>query len=93
MVFHCYNNEQNYGFTAVSSVFIPHHKPEPEAQQYSQPAPINAITHYKAAIEETEKRRLPGVALLKKLTKSQRRDKPLDMKMIEKSISSILMDF
>jgi hypothetical protein len=91
MVFHCYNNEQNYGFTAVSSVFIPHHKPEPEAQQYSQPASINAITHYK--IEETEKRRLPGVALLKKLTKSQRRDKPLDMKMIEKSISSILMDF
>ena len=87
MVFHSYNNEHNYSFTAVSSVFVPYRKPEPEPE----PAPIKSITHSKAVVQLTEKRRLPGVALLKKLSKS--RDKPLDMKMIEKSISSILMDF
>ena len=88
MVFHSYNNEHNYSFTAVSSVFVPYRKPEPEPE----PAPINAITHSKAVVQLTEKRRLPGVALLKKLSKSQR-DKPLDMKMIEKSISSLMEEF
>ena len=88
MVFHNYNNHQAYGFTAVSSVFIPQCKPsEPDIL----PATINAISHSRvvAVIEPTIKKRLPGVALLKKLHKNKQA-KPLDMKVIERSINGIM---
>ena len=88
MVFHNYTNQQSYGFTAVSSVFIPQCKP---AEPDILPAPINAISHSKAILvhERPDKQRLPGVTLLKKLHKSKQK-KTLDMKMIERSISEIV---
>ena len=88
MVFHNYNNQQAYGFTAVSSVFIPQCKPsEPDIMTNT----VNAISHSRvvAVSEPAEKRRLPGVALLKKLHKSKQK-KPLDMKVIERSINGIM---
>ncbi len=89
MVFHNYSNQPAYGFTAVSSVFIPQCKPsEPDIMTNT----VNAISHSRVvAVSDrpTEKRRLPGVALLKKLHKSKQK-KPLDMKVIERSINGIM---
>jgi hypothetical protein len=75
---HKYNNLSKYGMTAVKSSFQAY---EPEQPQ--QPEQMQLVAPVK------QNRFLPGERLLKKLNKPSK-SKPLDMKMIEKSISDIL---
>ena len=77
---HKYTNSKRYGMTSVKSEFRayepePVSVPEPFSQAISRPKP---------------NRFLPGEKLLKKLNTNKQKMKPLDLKMIEKSISDIL---
>ena len=77
---HKYNNSTNYGMTSVKTSFRAY-EPEPERQ----PEQMQLV-----APQKSPNRFLPGERLLKKLNKQNIKSKPLDMKMIEKSISEIL---
>ena len=87
-MFHCYDNNPNYGCTHVQSVFKPHKEPE---VQYVDEAQHVSIPEIKA------KKYLPGERLLKKLNKKQQEQKKkkndnLNMDTIHQSISEILDD-
>ena len=92
-MFHNYNNEPNYGFTSVSSVFTPYAPPEPEV--YDE-APENSIAAVAPPSPDARRRRrtLPGVKLLKKLHKAreQQQSRPLDLSKVERAINGILSD-
>ena len=90
-MFHNYNNEANYGFTSVSSVFRPYAPPEPEI--YDE-APENSITASPPSPVQRRRRTLPGVKLLKKLHKAreQQQSRPLDLSKVEHAINGILAD-
>jgi hypothetical protein len=82
---HRYNNNANYGFTSVRSAFKAN---EPEPMYDEEP-----IQEAPAPIKQPAKRYLPGERLLKKLSKQAEKKKPLNMKILEKSISEILDEF
>ena len=76
---HRYNNKANYGFTSVRSEFKSY-EPEPVYMEPMQPMEI----------QKPKNRYLPGERLLKKLNQQEQKKKPLNMKVIEQSISEIL---
>ena len=89
---HKYNNTKRYAFNAVRSNFTEHKEPEPEPEfepeNFPPPPKLTRATQY-----------LPGERLLKSINKTKiKREKaglpfPLDLKILERSISSILNQF
>jgi hypothetical protein len=79
---HRYNNSSKYGFTAVKSEFKCSEPDEPVYEE--EPVAIQ---------QKPTRKYLPGERLLKKLSQQEEKKKPLDMKIIEKSISEILDKF
>ena len=79
---HRYNNSANYGFTSVRSEFKTN-EPEPV---YNEPVAPRQNT-------QPVRRYLPGERLLTKLSQQEEKKKPLNMAILEKSISEILDKF
>ena len=91
-MFHSYNNNPNYGYLGVQSVFKPFKAPEVE---YAEVAEINSerIQFNQTPVVITKKKYLPGERLLKKLNKQQQKKKPnICMDTIHQSISEIIED-
>jgi hypothetical protein len=83
-MFHSYNNNPNYGYLGVQSVFKPFKAPEVEYVEE---------TTMQTPVVITKKKYLPGERLLKKLNKQQQKKKPnICMDTIHQSISEILED-
>jgi hypothetical protein len=80
---HKYANQKNYAFTSPSLNFKRYEPPVEVPQQQTQ-----------APQAQTQAQRvkfyLPGERLLKKLNKAEEKKKPLNMRIIEQSISDIL---
>ena len=81
---HRYNNSVNYGFTSVRSVFKAN-EPKP---MYDEP-----VLASPQQTTDRVRRYLPGERLLKKLGKQEEKKKPLNMAILEKSISEIWTSF
>ena len=81
---HRYSNNANYGFTAVRSVF-----------KANEPKPMYDEPVLASPQQDTQRvrRYLPGERLLKKLNQQEEKKKPLNMAILEKSISEILDKF
>jgi hypothetical protein len=91
---HKYSNTKRYAFNAVRSNFTEHkeHEPEPESEfepeNFPPPPKLTRETKY-----------LPGERLLKSINKTKiKKGKagipfPLDLKILERSISSIVNQF
>ena len=81
---HRYNNNANYGFTAVRSIFKAN---EPKCETMGdERMNVQQTT-------ERVRRYLPVERLLKKLGRQEEKKKPLNMAILEKSISEILGKF
>jgi hypothetical protein len=76
---HKYANQKNYAFTSPSLNFKRYEPPVEVPQQQAPQAQAQRVKFY-----------LPGERLLKKLNKAEERKKPLNMRIIEQSISDIL---
>lgn len=88
MFSHSYNNNPNYGCTAVQSVFRPYKEPAVEYVEEKQDF---------APEVPAKKKYLPGERLLKKLNKQQQKknkkvENNINMETIQQSISEIIQE-
>jgi len=89
---HKYTDNDNYSKFKTRSIIrefkeTPISNNDPLDNNYNE----EPLQSYQETIEEVKKKKyLPGERLFKKLSKNKAKIKPLDMKLLEKSISEVL---
>jgi hypothetical protein len=94
---HRHTDNENYSKFKTRSIIKEFKEPLPDnlesrvTNSYNDEQPLQS---YEETIEEVKKKKyLPGERLLKQLGKKKAKVKPLDMKLLEKSISEVLSSF
>jgi hypothetical protein len=90
---HRHTDNENYSKFKTRSI-IKEFKEIPVQDNVDQLYDEQPLQSYEETIEELKKKKyLPGERLLKQLGKKKAKVKPLDMKLLEKSISEVLSSF